>query len=209
MVELLNSGFDVVSGWRAIRNDPFIKTFPSKIANKIISIICGLNLHDFGCTLKAYKKEVIKNINIYGEMHRFIPVYAKSIGARITEMQVNHRPRIHGKSKYGLSRILKVTLDLFTLKLLLSYNTNPMHFFGKIGIMIILGGFISVGVAIYDKLFKGVWMHRNPLVLLSAVCVLLGVQFIFNGLLAELLIRIYFSLRKNKTYTVKNKINFV
>ncbi|MBP7652245.1 glycosyltransferase family 2 protein [Candidatus Dependentiae bacterium] len=208
MIELINDGYDVVSGWRINRNDPLLKKIPSKIANKIISSICGLDIHDFGCTLKAYKREIIKNINIYGEMHRFIPVYAKSLGARIIEMPVNHRPRIYGKSKYGLSRIVKVILDLFTLKLLMSYNTNPMHLFGKIGILIILTGILSVSVAIYDKIYKGVWMHRNPLVLLSAVCILLGVQFIFNGLLAELLIRIFYSLKKNKSYSIMQKTNF-
>lgn len=204
MIDLIKQGYDVVSGWRKNRKDDlFLRRLPSTIANKIISIVTKVKLNDFGCTLKAYKKDILKNIKLFGDMHRFIPVYAEMQGAKIIEIEVNHRHRKYGKSKYGLSRITKVVLDLFTLRLLLHYNSNPMHFFGKIGLIFCGIGSLSILNALYDKLFLNVWVHRNPLLIIGIFFILLGTQFIFNGLLAELLIRIFYSDKTNKLYFTK------
>src|SRR4030042_6708295 len=157
LLQKIEEGYDVVSGWRKDRKDPFLnRRLPSMIANKIISWIGGVHLHDFGCTLKAYRRDILKNIRLYGELHRFIPIYAQWIGARVTEIPVHHHSRKFGTSKYGISRVIKVILDLMVVKFLLSYSQKPIYVFGGLGLMLILGAILSGGYAIYLKTFKGV-----------------------------------------------------
>jgi len=171
LLQKIEEGYDVVSGWRKNRKDPFLtRRLPSVIANKIISWIGGVSLHDYGCTLKAYRRDILKNIRLYGEMHRFIPIYAQWIGARVTEVPVRHSPRGSGSSKYGMSRVFKVILDLMVVKFLLSYSQKPIYVFGGIGLLMILAAFLSGGYAIYLKLFQEVSFILTPLPLL---CVLL------------------------------------
>lgn len=205
----ITEGFDIVSGWRKNRKDGLItRRIPSLIANYLISWITGLKLHDYGCTIKAYKKEVIKDIRFYGEMHRFIPAYIFWQGAKIKEIVVNHRPRAHGKTKYGIFRTLRVVLDLLTVKFLTKYSTRPMHFFGYIGYWMGLFGFLFGLLSLYLKFFKEVSFVSTPLPLLTVFLTLVGLQFILMGLLAEILIRIYYESQKKSPYLIKEKINF-
>ncbi len=204
----INEGFDVVSGWRKDRKDAFFnRRLPSILANKLISIIGGVHLNDYGCTLKAYRASVLKDIKLYGEMHRFIPIYASWVGARIAEIPVNHRPRIHGKSKYNIWRTLKVILDLITIKFLASYGSKPIYIFGGIGLISFLLSFMSTAMLIYNKVIKGISMIQSPLLIISAVLLMVGVQFILMGLLAEMQIRTYFESLKKPSYFIKEKIN--
>src|SRR4030066_1257240 len=155
LLQKIEEGYDVVSGWRKDRKDPFLtRRLPSIIANKIISLIGGVHLHDYGCTLKAYRKDILKNIRLYGEMHRFIPIYAKWVGARVAEIPVHHLARQSGYSKYGMGRVFKVILDLMVVKFLMSYSQKPIYVFGGMGLLMIIGSFISGGYAIYLKLLK-------------------------------------------------------
>ena len=164
LLQKIEEGYDVVSGWRKDRKDPFLtRRLPSKIANKIISLIGGVYLHDYGCTLKAYKRDILKNIKLYGEMHRFIPIYARWIGARVSEIPVRHFPRGSGSSKYGISRIFKVILDLMVVKFLLSYSQKPIYVFGGMGLLMILGAFLAGLFAIYLKYFEGTSFILTPL----------------------------------------------
>ncbi len=204
----LEEGYDVVSGWRKNRKDPYLtRKIPSSIANWLISVITKVKLHDYGCTLKAYRREAIERIRLYGEMHRFIPAYAAWEGARITELTVNHRPRIRGKSKYGITRTFKVLLDLITVKFLGSFSTKPLYIFGGGGAIFLLGGFVSGSVLIYLKLFKGVYMIQSPLLHLTALLITLGFQMLLMGLLAELLVRVYYESLDKKPFVIKEKIN--
>jgi glycosyltransferase involved in cell wall biosynthesis len=203
--KLINENLDIVSGWRKERKDKFIRVFFSNIANKIISIISGVKLHDYGCTLKAYRKEIVENLELFGDMHRFIPAVASFYGARVGELVVNHRPRLKGKSKYGLiSRVFKTIIDMVFLKFFLSFQTRPMRFFGYIGISVIsLGVLISLFV-LYQKYFLGVWVHRNPLFMISIFFVISGLHFIMTGIIAEILIRVYFSSdQRRKPYFIQ------
>jgi len=201
-------GYDIVSGWRKNRQDKLIsRKIPSWIANFIISKVTKVNLHDYGCTMKAYKKEMIKSVKLYGEMHRFIPAFAVWHGAKITEIEVNHRQRSFGKTKYGISRTFKVILDLLVVKFLTVYATKPMHFFGKIGFYAFLFATLSGVIAIYLKFFLSISFIVTPLPLLTALLVIIGVQFILMGLLAEILIRIYYEAQNKTTYTIKENIN--
>src|SRR3989442_5450040 len=187
----IDEGYDVASGWHKSREDDPSRVLPSRIANWIIARIAGVPLSDFGCTLKAYRREVIQDVKLYGEMHRFIPVYSSMIGARITELPVNHRPRTYGRSKYSLSRTSRVMLDLITVKLLGSYSTKPIYFFGFAAIGLWVLALIFAAIVIGQKLLPPyVYAHNNPLLLLSVVLVIVGVQFILMGLLAELSIQI-------------------
>ena len=205
----IDEGYDVVSGWRKDRRDTFInRKLPSMIANGLISLMTGVHLHDYGCTLKAYRREVLDGINLYGEMHRFVPALASQIGARVAELPVNHRPRLHGTSKYGISRTLRVVLDLMTVKFLLSYSTKPIQLFGKWGVYTILAGFLSGGLTIYMKLFENTSMNRNPLLILTAFLLFMGVQFIVLGLLGELNARTYYEAQGKPIYVVRERINF-
>ncbi len=200
----LREGYDVVSCWRQDRKEPWLtRRFPSKIANRLISRISGVHLHDYGCTLKGYRREVVEHIRLYGEMHRFIPVYASWAGARVTEIPVRHHPRLSGSSKYGLSRTYKLILDLITVKMLGSYSTKPMYFFGGVGLVACAGAFFCALLTLYDKYIGNVKAHNNPLLLLAVFLFLLGIQFILMGLVAELVIRTYFESQSKTPYIVR------
>ena len=204
LLDKIDEGYDVVSGWRRDRKDDATRVLPSRIANWLIARVTGVRLSDFGCTLKAYRREVIEDVKLYGEMHRFIPVFAAAIGARITELPVNHRPRTYGQSKYSLSRTSRVALDLITVKLLGSYSTKPMYFFGFAAFGLWALAFVLAAIVIIQKLAPPhVFAHNNPLLLLSVVIFIVGVQFILMGLLAELVIRTYHESQSKPTYVVR------
>ena len=208
LIEKLHEGYDVVSGWRRSRKDTVItRKIPSMLANALISFFTGVHLHDYGCTLKAYRREVLDGINLYGEMHRFVPALASQVGAKVTELPVNHFPRLHGTSKYGISRTLRVILDLMTVKFLLSYSTKPIQLFGKWGIYTLMAGFCSGAMTIYMKIFEHLSMNRNPLLILTGFLLFMGVQFIVMGLLGELNARTYFESQGKPIYVVKDRIN--
>jgi glycosyltransferase involved in cell wall biosynthesis len=203
----IDEGYDVVSGWRVRRKDTFLtRRLPSQIANGLISRVTGVRLHDYGCTLKAYRREVLQGFRLYGEMHRFIPAYAGWVGARIAEVPVNHRPRTHGKAKYGLERTFKVVLDLFTVKFLISYANKPIYLFGGAGIL--LGGAsVAVLVAlILRRILYNEHLVRSPLLLMTVMLFILGMQSIMMGLVAELLARTYHESQAKLTYTVRRVI---
>ncbi len=203
----IDEGYDVVSGWRVRRKDTFLtRRLPSQIANGLISRVTGVRLHDYGCTLKAYRREVLQGFRLYGEMHRFIPAYAGWVGARIAEVPVNHRPRTHGKAKYGLERTFKVILDLFTVKFLISYANKPIYLFGGAGIL--LGGAsVAVLVAlILRRILYNEHLVRSPLLLMTVMLFILGMQSIMMGLVAELLARTYHESQAKLTYTVRRVI---
>lgn len=203
----IDEGYDVVSGWRVKRKDAFLtRRLPSQIANGLISRVTGVRLHDYGCTLKAYRREVLQGFRLYGEMHRFIPAYAGWVGARIAEVPVNHRPRTHGKAKYGLERTFKVILDLFTVKFLISYANKPIYLFGGAGIL--LGGAsVAVLVAlILRRILYNEHLVRSPLLLMTVMLFILGMQSIMMGLVAELLARTYHESQAKLTYTVRRVI---
>jgi glycosyltransferase involved in cell wall biosynthesis len=207
LLEKIDEGYDVVSGWRKDRHDDATRVLPSKIANWIIARVTGVRLNDFGCTLKAYHREVIQDVKLYGEMHRFIPVYASWVGARITEIQVNHRPRTFGKSKYSLSRTSRVLLDLMTLKLLGSYSTKPIYFFGFAAFGLWALSIVFAAIVIIQKLLPPYpYAHNNPLLLLAVFLAIVGVQFILMGLLAELSIRTYHESQGKATYVIREII---
>lgn len=208
LVAKIREGFDVVSGWRRDRKDTFIsRKIPSLLANALISSQTGVHLHDYGCTLKAYRREVLDGINLYGEMHRFVPALASQFGARVTELPVNHFPRLHGVSKYGISRTLRVILDLMTVKFLMSYSTKPIQLFGKWGVYTMMAGFGTGALTLYMKIFDHLSMNRNPLLILTAFLLFMGVQFIVLGLLGELNARTYFESQGKPIYAVKDRIN--
>lgn len=209
LLDKIDEGYDLVSGWRKSRKDPFLsKRLPSLIANRIISAMTGVRLHDYGCTLKVYRKDFLKNVNLYGEMHRFIPVYVYFMGGKITEIEVNHRKRARGVSKYGLGRTTKVVLDLLTVKFLLgNYSTSPLYFFGGLGFFLMSSGVFCAFVTLLQKFFIGALVHRNPLILLAIFLFIVGTQFIFMGLLAELNIRIYYESTRKSIYAIGETIN--
>ena len=204
LLEKVDEGFDIVSGWRAERKDPFLtRRLPSYFANKLISWVTGVKLHDYGCTLKAYKREVIKNVNLYGEMHRFIPAVASWMGISEAEIKVKHRPRKHGKSKYGLSRTLKVILNIITVKFLLSFSSKPIQIFGLLGLFSLVFGGISGLVVVLMKIVMQVDMTGNPLLYLAVLFFIVGIQFMMMGLLGEILVRVYHKVQNKPTYAVK------
>ena len=204
LLEKIDEGYDLVSGWRHDRQDPYwSRKIPSMIANRLISRTTDVQLHDYGCTLKALRKEVAKNITLYGELHRFIPAIASWMGVSIGEVKVNHRPRVLGETKYGISRTIRVLLDLITVKFLLNYAGRPIHFFGLPGL---LSGFIGFLLALYmtfERLFLGVPMGNRPLLLFAILLILIGIQFIVIGLLGELQIRTYYETQNKPIYVVK------
>lgn len=203
----IKEGYGVVSGWRKNRKDPFIsKRLPSHFSNWIASKLTGLKLHDYGCTLKAYKKDAIKNLHLYGEMHRYIPALVSWLGASVTEIEVNHRPRKFGKSKYGTSRILNGILDLITVKFFLSYLTRPIQIFGRWGILCIVLAFLSGVALVLMKLLAGFDMTGNPLLILTAMFFIVGVLFIVLGLLGEITVRTYYESQNKPTYIIKDKL---
>jgi len=208
LLEKIEEGFDVVSGWRADRKDKLIsRRLPSVLANKLIVKMTGVRIHDFGCTLKAYRKEIVDNINLYGEMHRFIPALAKWIGAEITEIKVKHHPRKHGKSKYGISRTTRVILDLITIKFLLSFSTKPIQIFGLMGLGSgVLGFLICLYLTIGKVFFPSEatsLTKRMPMLLLGTLLILVGVQLITMGLLGEIIVRTYYESQKKTIYVIK------
>lgn len=208
LINKLHEGYDVVSGWRSNRKDTFItRKIPSILANALISWLTGVHLHDYGCTLKAYRREVLDGINLYGEMHRFVPALASQVGAKVAEIPVNHYPRLHGTSKYGISRTLRVILDLMTVKFLLAYSTKPIQLFGKWGVYTLLAGLGSGGMTIYMKVFEHFSMNRNPLLILTAFLLFMGIQFIVLGLLGELNARTYYEAQGKPIYVVRDRIN--
>jgi glycosyltransferase involved in cell wall biosynthesis len=209
LLKKLDEGFDVVSGWRQKRQDDFIlRRLPSILANWLISKVTKVPLKDYGCTLKAYRAEYIDNINLYGEMHRFIPAYAKYAGARVTEIVVNHHPRTKGISKYGLERILKVILDLLTVKYLGDYATKPIYFFGGLGFAFMSSAVLIAAFVLYEKFFLDIFVHRNPLFILSIFIFMLGVLMVMMGLIAELIMRTYYESQNKAIYVIKEKIGF-
>jgi glycosyltransferase involved in cell wall biosynthesis len=208
LISKLHDGFDVVSGWRSDRKDTFVtRKIPSILANALISWLTGVHLHDYGCTLKAYRSEVLDGINLYGEMHRFVPALASQVGAKVAEIPVNHRPRLHGTSKYGISRTLRVILDLMTVKFLLAYSTKPIQLFGRWGVYTLLAGLGSGGMTVYMKVFEHFSMNRNPLLILTAFLLFMGIQFIVLGLLGELNARTYYEAQGKPIYVVRDRIN--
>jgi glycosyltransferase involved in cell wall biosynthesis len=205
LLEKISEGNDVVTGWRYDRKDAFInRRLPSIIANKIISKTTGVNLHDYGCTLKAFRKEVIKNVKLYGEMHRFIPAIASGMGIDFTEVKVNHRPRRFGTSKYGISRTIRVVLDLLTVKFLLSYATRPIQVFGLMGVICGGIGFLIALIMTFQRQFMGVPLSDRPLLFLAVLLIFIGIQFISLGLIAELQARTYHESQSKPIYFVKD-----
>lgn len=204
LLEKIDEGYDIVSGWRIRRKDKFFtRRLPSLVANGLISYVTGVKLHDYGCSLKAYRREVIKNIKLYGELHRFVPALAKWIGIRVAEVPVNHFPRKHGRSKYGLSRTIRVILDLLTVKFLLDYATRPIQIFGLMGLFsfslgTILGLYLS-----FLKIFYNEGLSDRPLLLLAVLLVVLGVQFISMGLLGEMVVRTYHEAQNKPIYMIR------
>jgi len=203
----LNEGYDMVSGWRKDRKDNALtRTLPSVVANSIISWVTGVHLHDYGCSLKAYRREALEGFRLYGEMHRFIPVFAHSIGASITEIPVRHHPRRFGKANYGLDRTFKVVLDLLTVKFLLSYSIKPMRLFGGTGLVLFLGSSLVMAYLFIRRTIQNVSPFDSPLFQLSIMILILGFQSILMGLMAELLARTYHESQKKLTYTVREII---
>jgi glycosyltransferase involved in cell wall biosynthesis len=205
----IDEGFDVVSGWRKNRQDKlFSRRLPSVLANRLIARVGGVRIHDYGCTLKAYRREVLRHVHLYGEMHRFIPIHAKWAGGEVTEIVVNHRPRLLGTSKYGIMRTFKVLLDLLTVKLLGSYATKPIYFFGGVGFLLCaLGALTSLG-AVIEKLVLDQFPHRFSVLIFGAFLVLVGVQSIMLGLLAELQVRTYHESQSKPIYIVRDRVGF-
>lgn len=208
LLEKLEEGYDVASGWRKNRKDPFLnKRFPSAVANRLISWLTKVRLHDYGCTLKAYRRDILKDVRLYGEMHRFIPAYASWVGARITELEVAHHPRKHGRSKYGLSRTTSIILDLITILFLQRYSTKPIRLFGGAGMtLFVLGILTGLFVLVRRIIWGGVWI--SPMILISFLFITMGVMFILLGLIAEIIIRTYHESQGKPIYAVKSMVNF-
>ena len=204
----LEEGYEVVSGWRRDRQDSYvIRTFPSKIANWIISRVGGVKLHDYGCSLKAYRREVLQGFRLYGEMHRFIPIYAAAQGARVAEIPVTHHARKFGQSKYGLNRTIKVLLDLLVVKFLTKYRTKPIYLFGQAGVGLLILAFLAGLWALYLKFFAHTSFIQTPLPLLVSLCVIAGLMCLLMGLLAELIMRVYYESQGKADYRIKSVLN--
>ena len=207
LLEKLDEGYDVVSGWRKNRQDKLItRKFPSMIANRLISWIGGVRLHDYGCSLKAYRREALQGVRLYGEMHRFIPIYASWVGARVSEIPVEHHPRTMGTSKYGLSRTLKVVFDLMTIKFMASYQTKPIYVFGSFGMLAFLVSVLAGSYAVFLKLFHKADLVQTPLPILAIVMFAVGIQFLLMGLLAEMLVRTYHESQEKSIYAVRERL---
>ena len=207
LIEKINDGYDVVSGWRKIRSDKKLtRIIPSKIANMLISKISGIHLHDYGCTLKAYRKDILNDIKLYGEMHRFIPIYASWEGAKVTEVAVHHHPRTAGKTKYGLSRIPRVILDLLVIRFFDKSLDRPIHLFGQFGLMMFFIAFLLSVLAIFLKIFMNISFILTPLPLLVVFFAMSGLLCIFLGLVAEIQSRIYFESINRPVYLVRKNL---
>jgi len=209
LIAKMAEGYDVVSGWRRDRQDAKIRrTAVSRIANSLISKISGLKLKDYGCTLKAYRREIMEGVRLYGEMHRFIPIYARWMGARVVEVPVRHHSRRYGTSKYGLERVVKVVLDLIVVKFLDRYLVKPIYVFGGFGLVVLFLSFGTIAIALGLRLFEGISLIQTPLPLLSAMLFLIGCTSVLLGLLAEILMRTYFESQGRRPYRVRKRINF-
>ena len=209
MLDYLDEGYDLVHGWRKNRQDKLLnRKIPSKIANWLISKTTGFPINDLGCTLKAIRREIASQIELYGEMHRFIPILAHQLGAKSIEVVTNHRARQFGVTKYGIGRTTRVLLDLMTVKFFLNYLSSPMKLFGKMGLWVTSAGLLSRLATVAMKIVPGVDMTGNPLLLLGALSVILGVQFFSLGLIGEMCVRIYFANEKNSPYQVRELVNF-
>ncbi len=209
LLDKLDEGYDVVSGWRKDRQDTMVtRKIPSMIANRLISFIGGVPLHDYGCSLKAYRRDVLVDVRLYGEMHRFIPIYASWAGARVTEIPVAHHARTMGVSKYGLSRTLKVVLDMITIKFMASYQTKPIYVFGTAGLLAFIVSLLAGLYAVFLKLFHKADFVQTPLPILAVVMFAVAVQFILMGLLAEMLVRTYHESQAKAIYAVRERIGF-
>jgi glycosyltransferase involved in cell wall biosynthesis len=209
LMEKIQEGYDVVSGWRKERHDSFwSRRLPSVAANRVISYITGLKLRDYGCTLKAYRREIIRHIQLYGEMHRFIPALARWAGASVTEIVVKHHPRTKGKSKYGLSRTLRVMLDLFVVKFLMTYSTQPIQIFGGLGLLCLFLSFLTFAVVIGLRIFAAVDMSGNPLLYASFTGIMLSVMLLLMGLNAELQARTYHESQRKPIYVVREIVHY-
>jgi glycosyltransferase involved in cell wall biosynthesis len=208
LLEKLDEGYDVVSGWRKDRKDAWLtRQLPSRLANRLASRLSGVELHDYGCSLKAYRRDALTGVKLYGEMHRFIPIYAGRAGARVTEIPVTHHARAAGKSKYGLSRTIKVIFDLITIEYLSRYLTKPLYLFGTAGLVCLAISLFSFAFSLYYRFVEGVHLNRMPLATLSMIMFAMGVQFIFMGLLAEMVVRTYHESQDKPTYLIREKIN--
>jgi glycosyltransferase involved in cell wall biosynthesis len=201
-------GYDVVSGWRQNRQDKaLLRRLPSRLANWLIGRVTGVRLHDYGCSLKAYRAEIVRGTRLYGEMHRFIPALANLMGAKICEIPLRHHPRRFGRSKYGIRRTVKVVLDLLTVKFLSDYSTKPIYFFGGIGMALCAAGTLAAAETVWEKLAIGTYVHRNPFILIAVFLFTLGVSFIFLGLLAEIIIRTYHESQAKPIYWIAETRN--
>lgn len=208
MVEKIQQGYDVVSGWRVDRKDTFLtRTLPSRMANWLISTVTGVHLHDYGCTLKAYRREVLMDFRLYGEMHRFIPAYAHSVGAKMIEVPVQHHPRRFGKTKYGLTRTLKVFLDLLTVKFLISFSNKPIYLFGGTGIVLMLVSMAIFLFLLIRRVWIGISVTTSPFFQMSSMFFILGFQSILMGLIAEMLVRTYHESQRKPTYNIRRVMN--
>jgi glycosyltransferase involved in cell wall biosynthesis len=203
ILKKMDEGYDIVSGWRKNRKDNFLRRFPSTVANKIISVLFRVRLHDYGCTLKAYRKEVLDNIELYGEMHRYIPAIASWMGINVAEIPVNHRARKFGKAKYGISRTIRVILDIITIKFLLTYSKKPMQIFGLVGVFTSLVGLVATVYLIVERLFFNQPLSSRPLFILSIFMIFIGIQLITMGLLGEIMMRTYHEGTGKSTYVIR------
>ncbi len=209
LIAKLDEGFDLVTGWRKNRKDGFfLRRVPSRIANFLIRKLTGAEIHDLGCSLKIYRKQVTDEMRLFGEMHRFISVLADGMGARVGEVVVGHRPRVAGRSKYGILRTIKVTLDMTTIWFMRRYQTKPIYVFGGLGALMVSTGFALSAFVLYEKLADGIWVHRNPLFLIAVTCFLMGVQSIGTGILAELIVRTHFESQKKTAYAIASRAGF-
>jgi hypothetical protein len=207
LLAALDGGADVVNGWRHPRRDPWLsRRLPSRLANWLISVVTGTSLHDYGCTLRAMRASFAKDMQLYGELHRFIPALAADLGARVTELQVHHRPRTIGRSKYGLSRTLRVVLDLLTVKFLSGYSTRPIQLFGLVGVVCAGAGLSLTGYLGFQRIFLGVPLSGRPVVLLAILLAVVGVQFVSIGLLGEMLVRTYHESQAKPIYRVREVV---
>lgn len=208
MIEKLEEGYDFVTGWRKKRQDDLLRTFPSLIANWIIRKVTGTRVHDLGCSLKVYRREITDELRLYGEMHRFIAILAEGVGARVAEFEVNHRARVAGVSKYGFSRTVKVMLDLLTVWFMQGYRTKPIYIFGGVGLSLLAAGGASALYVLYEKFGLGIFVHKNPLFILSVMFNVIGVQFLGMGLIAEMIIRTYFESQDKVSYSIASRAGF-